>query len=288
MYYSEQPAGGGYTVSPTLEAKKPAVAAKTVGRSCARHRALTSRGLKRAAVADRTLAGPADQPDVLVALNPAALRANIRDVRPSGMVIVNSDAFNTKSLKLAGYDHDPLPALRSRYQLVEIPLTRLNRDALADLAAATAMPVRVRDDMNAAVDMINRLEVMRKQLQDQEAAHAKDTKLLRSLAALDATALDVELRLLSRTDLHSDDKWYVEPYKVYMNLIWLSGEVGSGAGDVAGGADYRPTDASAAVLTQIEGDLAAAKVAFTTLVDKDVPAFNKAMKGKVPAIADKE
>jgi len=76
---------------------------------------------------------PADQPDVLVALNPAALRANIRDVRASGMVIVNSDAFNTKSLKLAGYDHDPLPELRGRYQLVEIPLTRLNREALADL-----------------------------------------------------------------------------------------------------------------------------------------------------------
>src|SRR4030095_5660367 len=46
---------------------------------------------------------PADQPDVLVALNPAALRANIRDLRASGMLIVNSDAFNAKSLKLAGY-----------------------------------------------------------------------------------------------------------------------------------------------------------------------------------------
>jgi 2-oxoglutarate ferredoxin oxidoreductase subunit alpha len=76
---------------------------------------------------------PADQPDVLVALNPAALRANIRDLRASGMLIVNSDAFNSKSLKLAGYDQDPLPELRRRYQLVEIPLTRLNREALADL-----------------------------------------------------------------------------------------------------------------------------------------------------------
>ncbi len=76
---------------------------------------------------------PADQPDVLVALNPAALRANVRDLRASGMLIVNSDAFNAKSLKLAGYDHDPLPELRRRYQLVEIPLTRLNREALADL-----------------------------------------------------------------------------------------------------------------------------------------------------------
>ncbi len=51
-------------------------------------------------------------------------------------------------------------------------------------------------------------------------------------------------------------------YKVYMNLIWLNGVVNSGAGDVAGGADYRPTDASVAVLEQIEKDLAAAKAEF--------------------------
>src|SRR5215813_6735391 len=61
---------------------------------------------------------PADQPDVLVAFNPAALRANVEDVRPGGMVIVNSDAFNQKSLQRAGYDEDPLPALRDRFQLV--------------------------------------------------------------------------------------------------------------------------------------------------------------------------
>src|SRR5256885_6126420 len=158
----------------------------------------------------------------------------------------------------------------------------------ADLVASTAMQLRIRDDMNAAVDMINRLEVMRKQVEDQRTAHATDSAVQGSLAALDARMLDVELRLLSRTDLHSDDKWYVEPYKVYMNLIWLSGEVGSGAGDVAGGADYRPTDASMAVLAEIERDLAAAKTAFTTLVGQDVPAFNSAMKGQGSVIAPKE
>ena len=46
---------------------------------------------------------PADRPDVLVAFNPAALRANVDDVRPGGMVIINSDAFNEKSLARAGY-----------------------------------------------------------------------------------------------------------------------------------------------------------------------------------------
>jgi len=76
---------------------------------------------------------PADHPDVLVAFNPAALRANIDDVRPTGMVIVNSDSFTAKSLKRAGYAEDPRPALRDRYAMVEIPLTRLNREALKDL-----------------------------------------------------------------------------------------------------------------------------------------------------------
>jgi photosystem II stability/assembly factor-like uncharacterized protein len=158
----------------------------------------------------------------------------------------------------------------------------------ADLAASTALQVRIRDDMDAAVDMINRLERMRKQLQDHLVAHAKDKKFVRPLEAMNQKMLDVELRLLSPTDLHSDDKWYVEPYRVYMNLIWLSGEVGSGAGDVAGGADQRPTDASVAVLSQIEQELADAQTAFVTLMGQDVPAFNRAMKGKVPAISEKE
>ena len=77
---------------------------------------------------------PADQPDVLVALNPAALRANVEDVKPGGMVIVNSDAFTKQSRSRAGYDGDPLPELHDRFKLVEVPLTRLNREALKDLS----------------------------------------------------------------------------------------------------------------------------------------------------------
>jgi len=76
---------------------------------------------------------PADHPDVLVSFNPAALRANVADVRPGGMVIVNSDAFTDKAQAKAGYTEDPLPDLRDRYRMVEIPLTRLNREALKDL-----------------------------------------------------------------------------------------------------------------------------------------------------------
>ncbi len=76
---------------------------------------------------------PADRPDVLIAFNPAALRGNANDVRPGGMIIINIDAFNQKALTRAGYTNDPLPDLRERYKLVEIPFTTLNRDALKGL-----------------------------------------------------------------------------------------------------------------------------------------------------------
>jgi 2-oxoglutarate ferredoxin oxidoreductase subunit alpha len=77
---------------------------------------------------------PADRPDVLIAFNPAALRANVEDVRPSGMVVLNSDSFNKKALDRAGYTEDPLPELRERFKLVEIPFTTLNREALQGLS----------------------------------------------------------------------------------------------------------------------------------------------------------
>jgi 2-oxoglutarate ferredoxin oxidoreductase subunit alpha len=80
---------------------------------------------------------PADHPDVLVSFNPAALRANVEDLRPGGMIIINSDAFTDKALARAGYEEDPRPALGDGYSLVEIPLTRLNREALKDLGLSS-------------------------------------------------------------------------------------------------------------------------------------------------------
>ncbi len=76
---------------------------------------------------------PADQPDILVAFNPAALRANVEDVRPNGMVILNRDAFTDRNLERAGYTDDPLPELRERFTIIDIPITTLNREAITDL-----------------------------------------------------------------------------------------------------------------------------------------------------------
>jgi photosystem II stability/assembly factor-like uncharacterized protein len=159
-----------------------------------------------------------------------------------------------------------------------LPNPKLTAPA-SDLAASLAAQVRIRDDINRTVAMINRLEVMRKQVEDLLKANGGKKTAEQALRALDERMMKVELQLLSRTDLHSDDKWYVEAYKVYMNLVWLSGVVGTGAGDVAGGADRRPTDSSLQVLEMIEKDLAAAEADYRALVEKEVPAFNKANAG---------
>ncbi|MEW5981531.1 MAG: hypothetical protein AB1806_04090 [Acidobacteriota bacterium] len=165
---------------------------------------------------------------------------------------------------------------RTYSQPLEILLDPKIDTPMSDLTASTAAQIRIRDDMDAAVMMINDLEVMRKQVEDSLKANAGRRQAEQALRALDRKLMDVELQLLSRTEMHSDDKWYVEAYKVYMNLVWLSGVVGSGAGDVQGGADYRPTDSSLQVLEMIERDLAKAQADYAAIVQKEVPAFNRA------------
>jgi len=151
-----------------------------------------------------------------------------------------------------------------------------------DMAASTRTQIRIRDGMNRTVAMINRLEIMRKQVEDLRGD--REGAALEALEALDRTMLEAELHFLSVTDLHSDDKWYVEGYKVYMQYIWLSGEVALGAGDVQGGAEYRPTDAALEWLEKLEGELAAGAEAFREVVEVDVPAFNREWAGQVPEI----
>jgi 2-oxoacid:acceptor oxidoreductase, alpha subunit len=77
---------------------------------------------------------PGDAPDVLVAMNPAALRANVRDLAPGGAIIVNSDAFTPPNLAKAGYATSPLAddSLRS-YTVFDIPVSTLNARALEGL-----------------------------------------------------------------------------------------------------------------------------------------------------------
>lgn len=159
----------------------------------------------------------------------------------------------------------------------------------ADLEASVKLQLQIRDDISASADIVNQLEVMRKQLEDvQKGLRAQRSKeeVLKSVAAMDKRMLEVENMILEPAAMLSDDKYFVQAYRVYMNLLWLNGEVGPGAGDVAGGADFRPTDTSLAVLATIEKDLTAAKAAYKKLLDAEVPAFNRSLaeKGITPVV----
>src|SRR5918992_5381550 len=58
--------------------------------------------------ADHDILTPGDQPNVLVAMNPAALRTNLRDLPQGGTLIVDRDAFTDRNLQKAGYTSNPL------------------------------------------------------------------------------------------------------------------------------------------------------------------------------------
>src|SRR5688572_29278659 len=58
--------------------------------------------------AARDIYTPGDQPDVLVAMNPAALKVNIADLKEGGILILNKEAFTKSNLERAGYKNDPI------------------------------------------------------------------------------------------------------------------------------------------------------------------------------------
>jgi len=81
-------------------------------------------------IAGRDIVTPGDAPNLLVAMNPAALKANINDLMPGGAIIANSDAFETRNLDKAGYLGNPLEdGSLSAYRLYSIPMTSLTLEA---------------------------------------------------------------------------------------------------------------------------------------------------------------
>jgi hypothetical protein len=123
------------------------------------------------------------------------------------------------------------------------------------------------------------------QVEDLRKQHAAAKDLDQALAGLYQRMYDTELHYLSRTEMHSDDKWYVEKYKLYMNLTWLGAEIGSGGGDVAGGLAYRPTNAAQSQFLDHQKLFAAAQADFDKLMG-EVEAFNKKYAGRMAAITD--
>jgi 2-oxoglutarate ferredoxin oxidoreductase subunit alpha len=89
--------------------------------------------------ADHDILTPGDAPNVLVAMNPAALKTNLRDLPKGGTLIVNSDAFNDRNLQKAGYAVNPLEdGSLAEWQVHLVPLTSLTVGALKDVEGVTS------------------------------------------------------------------------------------------------------------------------------------------------------
>ncbi|MBI1806418.1 MAG: 2-oxoacid:acceptor oxidoreductase subunit alpha [Ignavibacteria bacterium] len=86
---------------------------------------------------------PGDSCDVLVAMNPAALKVNLRSLRDGGIIIANRDGFNDKNLKLAGYEKNPLDdGSLDKYQLHAVDITKLTHNALEQLGLSNKLVER--------------------------------------------------------------------------------------------------------------------------------------------------
>ncbi len=83
--------------------------------------------------ADHDIMTPGDAPDVLVAMNPAALKSNLADLPGGGLLILDSDEFTPRNLAKVGYATNPLEdGSLEGWQTVPVPLTSMTLDALAD------------------------------------------------------------------------------------------------------------------------------------------------------------
>ena len=76
---------------------------------------------------------PGDQADVLIAMNPAALKQNVKFLKPGGVIIVDIDSFKEADLKKALFEtNEPFKELGITAQVLEVPVTSMTKDALAE------------------------------------------------------------------------------------------------------------------------------------------------------------
>jgi 2-oxoglutarate ferredoxin oxidoreductase subunit alpha len=89
---------------------------------------------------------PGDRPDVLVAMNPAALKVNLPEIKPNAQIIVNKDAFDSKNLKLANYESNPLEdGTLDGYRVYQVPISSLTQYALKETSLSAKEILRCKN-----------------------------------------------------------------------------------------------------------------------------------------------
>ncbi|MCU1233509.1 MAG: hypothetical protein JWP63_1476 [Candidatus Solibacter sp.] len=164
------------------------------------------------------------------------------------------------------------------------PLTILRTpDSHADDAAlqsSVRLQLKVREDITAVSNMTNQLEWMRRQLEDQTKTVAGKQDLIQLISSINKKLEEVEYQLITRADALSDDKYFQTAYNLYQNFLWLNGEIGTGAGDVHGSGDWGATETGIGLVLDLEKTLEKVKLDYKSVMEKDVPAYNKQIETK--------
>ena len=90
---------------------------------------------------------PGDKADALVVMNPAALKVNLRELEPKGLLIVNTGSFTPTNLKKALYETNPLddPALEEEFRVIKVDINALTNEALKDMPLKPALRARCKN-----------------------------------------------------------------------------------------------------------------------------------------------
>lgn len=158
-------------------------------------------------------------------------------------------------------------------QPLDIVLPPNSHGSDADVQAAVRLQLKLRDDISEIAGMTNRIEVLRKQLEDQRKISASP-----ALDAIDRKLTDVEFQLISHSDALSDEKNDSDA-RLYLDFLWLNLSLGSGTGKFAGGADYAPTETAISMARDLETQLHAIQAQYRKVMEDDVPAYNRAAPG---------
>lgn len=127
------------------------------------------------------------------------------------------------------------------------------------------------DETNMAVDAINQIEKLRKQLEDLDAS----AQQVAAAKELNKKLKAVEDLLLQPVAHENDPKAYREPMTIYFHYLWLLGQVGNGGGDMAGNPGFRPTDQTKEFHVILKKRLDDALAKLKTVMETDVARFKQ-------------
>ncbi len=146
-----------------------------------------------------------------------------------------------------------------------------------DVLESTALAYQIYEDTNESARLINQIEWVRKQLEDTAkilTLNKADKSLLEATKKLDGQYLAAEDQLMHPTIAEGDEKSFRGPLGLYLKLIWLNAEVGTGGGDVSGNSDYPPTRPEMEVFGMLHKQLADVKASVEKLNSEGIAAYN--------------